>query len=299
MKRFKAKKKRKPTIYYFIIIVIIFFSFNKLVLNDNLKIKNTLLNYLIRDNLGTNDINDVEFLLKYALNINYSEENKEVAVLNNIIKKEEVNIKRNEPPTIYLYSTHQKETYKSTFLSGYNIESSVLQASKILKEYLKNLNLTAIVEESDLVAKRNSLDLSYGSSYKVSRVALEEAKKNNQTLKYFLDIHRDSGSHEKTTLTKDGVSYAKLLLVVGLDNPTYQNNLVLAEKFRNKLNNYLPNLCRGVLKKSGAGVNGIYNQDFGPYVLLLEVGGENNTIEEVNNSLKILALVINEIIKEE
>ena len=50
------------------------------------------------------------------------------------------------------------------------------------------------------------------------------------------------------------------------------------------------------MKRGGAGVNGIYNQDFSPNTLLIEIGGQYNSISEVNNTVEVLAEVLNEVI---
>ena len=52
-----------------------------------------------------------------------------------------------------------------------------------------------------------------------------------------------------------------------------------------------------MLEKKGPGVNGKYNQDFNPNTILIEVGGQYNYIEEVNNSLKIVAQVLYDYLK--
>ena len=43
----------------------------------------------------------------------------------------------------------------------------------------------------------------------------------------------------------------------------------------------------------------IYNQDFDPNTILIEVGGQYNYIEEVNNSLKVFANVLYDYLKGE
>ena len=90
-----------------------------------------------------------------------------------------------------------------------------------------------------------------------------------------------------------------MLLVVGLDHDNYEPNLELAEKLKKKINSYNENLFRGIMKKSGKGVNGIYNQDFHSNTILIEVGGKYNNIREVNNTLKVLANILVEYIKED
>ena len=86
---------------------------------------------------------------------------------------------------------------------------------------------------------------------------------------------------------------------MGLENPNYKENLVLAERIKEKIINFDKSLFRSIYKKSGAGVNGIYNQDFNKNTILLEVGGQYNNIEEVDNTLQVLANILEEIIKED
>lgn len=290
MRKFKSRKKSSNKLLFILFIclsLLVIFKSNKVLLNSE-----SLLDYLIEDNLNIKDkkINDIEFIMKYIFNLDY----KEVEVKPVIIEKEVV---EEQLPIVYIYNTHQSEEYKRSFLDSYNIPTTVLIASKILKENLESEGITTIVENNDLVQIRNNMELKYGKSYEVSRSALESAYKSNSSLKYFIDIHRDAGTHEKTTLISNNISYAKLLFVVGLDNPSYENNLKIVETLSNDLNNTLSGISRGIVKKSGLKVNGVYNQDFSENVMLIEVGGENNTIEEVNNTLNILASVLVKYIK--
>ena len=89
------------------------------------------------------------------------------------------------------------------------------------------------------------------------------------------------------------------MFVVGLEHDNYEENLTLAKTLNEKIKKIAPTLSRGVLEKKGPGVNGIYNQDFNKNTILIEVGGQYNYIEEVNNTLKIMAKVIYEYLENE
>ena len=65
-----------------------------------------------------------------------------------------------------------------------------------------------------------------------------------------------------------------------------------ATLLNNNLTAQIPDISRGIIKKSGPGVNGIYNQNLSPNSVLIEVGGQYNTIEQVNNTMPILANAI-------
>ena len=125
---------------------------------------------------------------------------------------------------------------------------------------------------------------------------LESTATEYNTLKYFIDIHRDSLNYNRTTTTIDGKSYAKLLLVVGQDHQRYKENLAFANEINNLFNMYYPGLSKGIIEKGGEYTNGIYNQDFATTLLLMEVGGVDNTYEELCNTAEAIAKVMTQYI---
>lgn len=216
------------------------------------------------------------------------------------LKKSETNKKietKKENPTIYIYNTHQTEEYKPTSYLEYSVNPNVLMASYILEEQLSKKGHVVLVEEESVSKLRTTLGLNYAGSYKVTRGMMENAKKNNPTLKYYIDLHRDSLTRDKTTLTVDGKSYAKILFIVGLENSNYQENLDFTNKISDLLNQKVKGLSKGIYKKEGPLVNGVYNQDFSNRVILIELGGNENTIDEVYRSLIVLGEVLDEVIK--
>ena len=297
MKRFKSIKKNHTIILYFFTFFISVLLTIRYLDNHSLINEDTLIGFLFSNNLEIkNNDNNVDLILKYALDIkNINKE--DITVIKEELKEEKVEI--NKEPLVYIYNTHQEEKYTSNYLEPYSMTSSVLIASKILKEYLSDYGINSLVEEDSVSAKLHSLNWKYGYSYKVSRMFLENAYQNNASLKYFIDLHRDSSIYDKTTTEIDGEKYARLLFVVGLDHSNYEPNLELVTKLRKKIDEYNPNLCRGIMKKSGKGVNGIYNQDFSEKSMLIEAGGQYNSISEVNNTLKVLAKILADFIKED
>ena len=111
------------------------------------------------------------------------------------------------------------------------------------------------------------------------------------------DIHRDALSKEKSTININGISYAKIMFVVGKENNNYEQNLANANKLNNIISNKVSGISRGVITKEGKGVNGIYNQDIDSNVFLIEVGGNNNTKDEVLRTIDVLYNSIYEYIK--
>ncbi|HHX16992.1 MAG TPA: hypothetical protein GX725_03700 [Mollicutes bacterium] len=202
-------------------------------------------------------------------------------------------------PRVYIYNSHQLENYNDKNLEIYNITPNVMMASYMLKEKLNDLGIGAIVNEFNLAEFIRINNWQHGDSYKASRIFTLDAKNKYNTLEYYIDIHRDAIKHDAGTIKINNKDYARTLFVVGLENPNYKSNLELANTLHAKINKLYPGLSRGVIKKQGKGVDGVYNQDISPKSMLLEVGGYENSIEEVMNTIEAFSKILFEHIKGE
>lgn len=317
----KKKKRSKLKKIFFIVILIMTYIFTLQMLNKiNLDVKDKRLYKFLINNSTTLSSNNSYDTLKKIINFKpnslisnnlvydkktSTKPNDEVISQND--NKDESNQAQTKPvvkeedkrPTVYIYNTHQSENYNGEYLADYSITPNVLMASYMLKEDLEEYGIYSYVEEDSVSTVLNKNKWKYYKSYTVTKSFMEKRKKEMPTLKYYIDLHRDSVKRKYTTTEINDVSYAKIMLLVGLDHKNYQVNLQEAKKINNKLNKEYPGLSRGIYKKSGKGVNGIYNQDFSKYTFLFEVGGTDNNIQEVNNSISVLAKILNEYIKEE
>lgn len=199
-------------------------------------------------------------------------------------------------PKVYLYNTHQTEEYTLENGEIHNITPNVMLASYVLKEKLNDLEIPTIVEERSITEYLNQQHWPYYKSYQASKLFMKEALEKYPTITYFIDVHRDGLKKDLSTVEINGIKYAKLLFVVGLDNPNYQPNLDLATKLNEAIKTKYPDLTRGVSTKKGDDVNGVYNQDVSGNTLLIECGGNENTIEEVSNTMNLFAEIFKEVI---
>ena len=165
-------------------------------------------------------------------------------------------------------------------------------ASYLLKEKLLSNNIMTIVEETDLTEFLSLNKWSYNQSYRASRIFMLDKKNQYSTLKYYIDIHRDSVNKNQSTFKIKGKSYAKILFVIGLENKNYQKNLKLTNSLNNLLNELYPGISRGILKKEGPNVDGVYNQDISENAILIELGGVENNINEVMNTINVLSEIL-------
>ena len=223
---------------------------------------------------------------------------KQLLLLNSSYK--EATEKTNEEnPIIYLYNSHPTEEYKASNLGEYSINPTVIMNNYIMEGIFNKRGYKTYVEESSVKNILDEKNWNYASSYKASRMLLENAKINNPTLKYFIDIHRDSLEKNKTTVTIEGKDYARIIFLLGLENPNYEENNEFIEKINNKVDLYYPGLSKGIYKKEGPGVNGVYNQDFSNRVILIEIGGYENTTSEVLNTIIAFSKCYLEVLDEE
>lgn len=286
-KRFKRKHKfRKLKVLSFILVGLASFSVTINVLRK--KVTQVLdpsnyIDYLLKTGFN-NQIS--KSILKSPLDI------ENISLVNN-----EEEVKSNEP-LIYIYNTHDEEAYYNSYLNPYNIVPDVKLASYYFQERLKDLGIESVVEKRKIKDVLEGNGWNYRYSYNASRVYLEEVSKNNPSIKYFIDLHRDSVGKDKTTTTINGKSYAKVMFLVGLEHENYQKNLDLATRLNELISQFDSTLSRGIYQKEGPGVNGIYNQDFNSNTILIEVGGQYNTIEEVANTIEVIARVLKDYLGE-
>lgn len=306
-KRFKPRKKKNLKIIKFIfILIIIYFSFNliyKLIYKSYIsKLNNLEIIEHIINNTKNNKSNN-SFLSKYQnpdfiLKNNFNLVKQEDIVVDNLVPDENKENEISKDVLVYIYSTHETESYSDKYLEVYNIKPTVKTISYILSDYLKDYGINSLVETGSVsdILRKNSW--SYKYSYEASKELIKDKINNNPTFKLIIDLHRDSSPLNATLLEYNNLKYAKILFVVGLEHDNYEANLNVANKLNDLLTNEVPGISRGISKKSGTGVNGIYNQDLSEKSVLIEIGGQYNEIEELNNSLKVLAKVILKFIEE-
>ena len=301
-KRFKSKRKIK-TKYKKIIIITITLILTIIILNylSNLKIiKQDVIKTLTYSN-NLKETNIKQEIIDITTQIIKVDVNKPTTILKNIMYYETPNIKKNyyaieneKTPLIYIYNTHEKEEYQQ--INGQ--QQTVKNASYYLKEKLEELKIPTIVEEKSIKETIEENNLSYTQSYKASRINLEKIKNEIPSIKIFIDLHRDALPKKLSTVTIDDKNYAKILFVIGKEHDNYQKNLEFTNSLNNIIEKKYPTLTKGILQKEGPGVNGIYNQDLKENIILMEVGAQENTIDEVTNTLDIISEIIREKINE-
>lgn len=265
-KRFR-KQNKKFNIIILVIFVISIFLFNK---NDNIFLANS--NY-VNINYSTS---------KLLINKLFNKIKNDIKVSNIISNKFLFDGTKYD---IYIYNSHQYEEYKS--IENIDLVPTVITASYLFKNSFSKIGVNTYIEETDFEKYKKNNNLDYYASYDVSRYFIQN---NVNNFKLVIDLHRDSPNNTVTTINNK--KYATILFVVG-KKYDYQKNYEFVEKINNKIVNYYPTLSRGI---SLQGTN--YNQDLNSNIILLELGGVGNTIDEVSNTIDLLTPIIKEVIYE-
>lgn len=295
-KRFNAKKpkKSKKHLLLFIFIIIFFIAFSLVLKNLSFNMSDeVIINYILKNEdevIKFENIFSPEHLLNYTFN----------SIIDfDFPVFEETNEETSNVPLVYIYNTHPTEYYAETNYDVFNITPTIVTASYMLKEYLEKQGIYSIVEEKSVTDILISKSWNYARSYDASRFLVEDAIKKYPTVEYYIDLHRDAASKETTTIQINGESCVRFMFVVGKEYAGYESNYELATYINSKLININERFTRGIILKEGEYVDGVYNQDLSNNSVLIEVGAQYNTIDEVNCGIKYLADILAEIIKEE
>lgn len=323
-RKFKSKKNKKNIFKYILFILVIYLLYSlvsflilniKLVDNNEEFVKKILSDsnyHMLYEKKNNNTIykltqlftnlnikepltileSDFGYKFDSSTELVYNEnynDNNEIEKAINYMNKETSN-----EPLVYIYNSHQTESYSNEYLEGYNITPNVLMASYLLKEKLEKLNIPTLVEESNISEFMRINNWVHKDSYKASRFYLLDTINKYSSVKLYIDLHRDAVNKKNSTATINNKQYAKVLFVVGKEHDNYKKNLDLANNLNNKITKNYPTLSRGVMEKEGSGVNGIYNQDLNENCILLELGGYQNNISEVLNTIEVISGFIKE-----
>ena len=172
-----------------------------------------------------------------------------------------------------------------------------LEVVKVGKELEKQLekfkfNVTRSEKKHDYPA--------YSGSYERSLETIQSMLKKNKDAEIVFDIHRDaigSGSNYAPTVEINGEKVAQLMFVIGTNDgggkhPNWKNNLKFAAKVQEKANQMYPGLFRNINLRGAT-----FNQKVTNAASIIEVGATGNTLEEACASMKYLAEILNEVLK--
>lgn len=204
-----------------------------------------------------------------------------------------------DSPILYIYNTHQLETYSNSGIESSGVTPNVMMAAYLLKEKLDKKGVKTIVEDTNMEEFIRTSGITSNKFYGSSRIFMQNAIKKYPSLRYFIDLHRDSINKDISTVNIDNKNYARVLFVIGTSNKTYKENEEFSKKISDRINKVYPRLSRGIFERETSDWPEAYNQDLSSNSILIELGAKDNTMEEVLNTIDALQEILPEFMKGE
>lgn len=203
-------------------------------------------------------------------------------------------------PQVLVVHTHTTECYDGDQMNGETERNTDEQC-----------NVIAVGEEICKVLEENGIKTvhdktyhdypSYQGSYTRALSTIETQLKNNPSIKIVLDIHRDAfiyedGSKLTVTCDQNGVSTAKVMLVVGTNSmglwhDNWKDNLTFAAKIQNAAEIMYSGLMRPINIRTER-----FNEHTTRGSLILEVGSNGNTLEQAKEGGRDVAYAISAVL---
>lgn len=207
-------------------------------------------------------------------------------------------------PKILIMHTHTTESYLPDGVTGFN--DSYNGRSNDTKA-----NVVAVGEKMCEVFRKNGIEVihdttvhdqpSFNSSYNRAMKTINADLAKYPTVEMVIDVHRDAAitankSAIKYTTQINGQSAAQVMLVMGspqggLPHPHWEDNLKLAFKIEQKMNEEYPSLARPInLRKQR------FNEHATIGSMILEVGTHVNSLSEAINGGSAAAQSISDVL---
>lgn len=206
-----------------------------------------------------------------------------------------------EGPQILIYHTHSQESFADS-RPGERADT-VIGLGDDLQELLEKqygYEVLHITEAFDM--KEGCLDRSRAYNYAepVIAAALEE----HPSIQVVIDLHRDGVNGSKRLVTEiNGKPTAQIMFFNGLSrtkesgeltslpNPYQAENLAFSFQMEYEAEQYYPGFSRCIYLKGYR-----YNLHLRPRSVLLEVGAQTNTVEEVKNAMGPFADILHKVL---
>ena len=201
--------------------------------------------------------------------------------------------KNTEEPQILIYHTHSQEAFADS--EPGNASHTIMGVGEVLAEILRNqygYNVMHHMGQYDVEGR----DYAYSNSLPEIEKLLEE----NPSIEVVIDLHRDAMAEgQKLVVDLDGKPTAMFMFFNGLSrtkkygdidylpNPNIADNLAFSFQMQVLCNEYYPGLTRRIYLKGYR-----YNMHLKARYLLVEMGAQTNTVEEMYNACGPLAHVL-------
>ncbi len=196
-------------------------------------------------------------------------------------------------PQILIYHTHSQESFADS-IPGDKSTTIVGAGERLASILTEKYGFRVLHHTGEFDAQ--SRDYAYSNALPV----IEEILAENPTIQAVIDLHRDEmPAGRKLVMDVQGRPTARFMFFNGLSytndtgaieylkNPYIDENLALSFQQQVVANEYYPGLARKIYLRAYR-----YNMHVSPQTTLIELGAQNNTVEEIMNACDPLAHII-------
>ena len=203
-------------------------------------------------------------------------------------------------PQILIYHTHSQEAFADSVPGDVN--TGIVGVGECLTKILTEQYGYRVLHNTgqyDVETRDNA--------YSRALPAVEQILAENPSIQVIIDLHRDEVAEETKLVTDiQGRPTARFMFFNGLSrtrktgdidylaNENQEANLAFSFQMQLKAAEYYPGLTRRIYLRAYR-----YNLHFKPRSLLVEVGAQNNTVEEAINACDPLAHILDMVLKGE
>ena len=213
----------------------------------------------------------------------------------------DVTIKKSNKPQILIFHTHGASEAFIDSQKGKKADSIVGVGGRLAYILRKKYGYNVIHDTTGYDNINGSIDRN--KAYNNAAGKISEILEQNPSIEVVIDLHRDgvgNAVHRLTTI--NGEKTAQVMFFNGLSrnasgnidylyNKNLQANLAFSLQMKLKCMENYPDFAKPVYLK-----NYRYNMHLRERFLLIELGNENNTVEEAKNAMEPLAKVLDQVL---
>ncbi len=196
-----------------------------------------------------------------------------------------------QEPQILIYHTHSQEAFVDSVPGDAN--NGILGAGEYLASILREQYGYNVIHHTACY----DADRDYAYSHSLPEI--ERLLQENPSIEVVIDLHRDAmPENRRLVMDLQGRPTAQFMFFNGLsrttkgeisylENPYLKDNLAFSFQMQAACNEYYPGIARRIYLKAYR-----YNMHLCPKTLLIELGAQNNTEEEIHNACDPLAHVL-------
>jgi len=207
-------------------------------------------------------------------------------------------------PQVLIIHTHGSEAYTQSEGDNY-VESDPYRTEDKSRNVIKVGDVLAEVLEEKGIGVIHDRELydspSYTGSYTRSGKAVETYLREFPSIAVVIDLHRDAigsgGTAYKTKAEPALGSCAQVMVLIGtgengLNHPNWQENMKLALRIQQAMEDRYPGLARPLAVKSER-----YNQHLSTGAMIVEVGSNGNTLAEAVTAIRLFGDAAGDVLK--